>query len=72
MLSPICEQWISYILDLYISISLPISFWYDNQTAIHIVSNLIFHERAKHLDIDLVREKFKQEFIHPCHISIEL
>lgn len=71
-----CElQWISYILhDLNVPVFLPISLWCDNQAAIYIASNPVFHERTKHLDIDchLVRDKFKQGFIHPHHISTKL
>lgn len=76
MASTVCElQWISYLLhDLNIPISLPISLWCDNQSVKHIASNRIFHECTKHLDIDchLLRDKFKQGFIHPHHVSTKL
>ncbi|KAK4386695.1 Retrovirus-related Pol polyprotein from transposon RE1 [Sesamum angolense] len=69
----VCElQWISYLLsDFHISVPRPIPVYCDNQAAIHIVANPVFHERTKHLEIDchLVRDKFKAGFILPSHIS---
>ncbi|XP_020547406.1 uncharacterized protein LOC110011562 [Sesamum indicum] len=49
-----CElQWIAYLLkDFGVSVTLPKPFHCDNQVAIHIMANPVFHERTKHLDID--------------------
>ncbi|KAL0454595.1 UNVERIFIED_CONTAM: Retrovirus-related Pol polyprotein from transposon RE1 [Sesamum latifolium] len=69
----VCElQWICYLLhDLDVSVPMPIPIFCDNQAAIHIVANPVFHERTRHLEIDchLVRDKFKAGFILPSHIS---
>ncbi|KAD4889124.1 hypothetical protein E3N88_21197 [Mikania micrantha] len=47
------------LLELKISSSLPISVFCDNQAAISISVNPVFHDRTKHFDIDLhfFREK---------------
>jgi hypothetical protein len=59
--SATCElQWVLYLLaDLKIQLTKVPILYCDNQSAIHIASNPVFHERTKHLDIDchLVREK---------------
>lgn len=69
----VCELlWLSYLLkELQLNVATPISLWCDSQAASHIVKNLVFYERTKHLDIDchLVHEQFKRGFVLPQHIS---
>ena len=52
-------------------LQLPVPLWCDNRAAIHIVENLVFHERTKHLDIDchLVHEKFNDGLLRLCLVS---
>lgn len=46
------------------SIRAPI-IYYDNQSALHIAVNQVFHKRSKHLEIDChsVREKKSEEIV---------
>ncbi|KAK7401051.1 hypothetical protein VNO78_12363 [Psophocarpus tetragonolobus] len=56
-----CElQWLTYLLtDLKVPFSKQAILYCDNQSALHIAANPVFHEHTKHLEIDchLVRKK---------------
>ena len=46
-------MWICQLLrEVGIETSLPVKIWCDNQVAMHITSNPVFHERTKHIEID--------------------
>ncbi|XP_016177875.1 uncharacterized protein LOC107620185 [Arachis ipaensis] len=53
-------QWLLYLLnDYHVSHPQPINLYCDNQYALYIAANLVFHERTKHIELDchIVREK---------------
>ena len=56
-----CEiQWLTYLLlEFRISFNQPANLFCDNNSAIQIASNQVFHERTKHIELDchIVREK---------------
>ena len=70
-----CEIiWLHYLLaKVGIKTSIPTKLRCDNQVARHIVSNPIFHERTKHIEIDchFVREKIQLDLISTGYVKIE-
>ncbi|KAL6185670.1 hypothetical protein ACLB2K_041800 [Fragaria x ananassa] len=72
MATTCCEiTWLQNILkDLNVCQAQPVKLYCDNQAAIHIASNPVYHESTKHIEIDchVVREKVQNGFIRTAHI----
>ena len=71
----ICEiMWICQLLmEVGIETSIPATLWCHNQAAMHIASNLVFHERTKHIEINyhFVREKIQLGLISIGYVKTE-
>jgi hypothetical protein len=60
--------WIKQLLvDMDIETRRPMKIFCDNQAARHIASNLVFHERTKHIEVDC---HFIQKKIHSKEIKM--
>ena len=54
MAQSVCEILWPHQLSMDVSIETPVpaKLWCDNQVALHIAFNPVFHERTKHIEID--------------------
>lgn len=72
MASLTCELiWLRSLLnDLGFTDPEPMTLFCDNQAAIHIAANPVFHERTKHIEVDchFVREKVQSNIIRTAFI----
>ena len=68
-----CElMWIKHLRkELRFVVKLPMTMHCDNQAAIYIASNPIFHERTKHIEVDchITREKVEDGVIATPYVS---
>ncbi|XP_039012794.1 uncharacterized protein LOC120142110 [Hibiscus syriacus] len=67
-----CELvWLASLLSSF-NISIPhVKLFCDNQTAVHLAINQVFHERTKYIEIDchFVRDKIKDGFLKLLHVG---
>ena len=73
MASVACKiTWVMQLLkDLKINHHKPTMLFYDNQAALYIAANPIFHERTKHIEVDchLVQDKILEGKIKTFHVT---
>ncbi|GMJ10791.1 hypothetical protein HRI_004748300 [Hibiscus trionum] len=71
MASATCELvWLAALLSSFHIDTSPVFLYCDNQAALHLASNQVFHERSKHIEVDchFVREKLNSGFLKLFHI----
>ena len=73
MATTTCEiTWLLYLLrDLHIPYDKPALMYCDNQAALHISANPVFHERSKHIEADyhIVRNKILDGTLKTFYVS---
>ena len=69
----VCEiMWLhQLLLEVGIETPIPANLWCDNQIVLHIVSNPVFHELTKHIEINchFIREKIQLSLISTGYVK---
>ncbi|RVW64388.1 Retrovirus-related Pol polyprotein from transposon RE1 [Vitis vinifera] len=69
-----CEIiWIHQLLcEVGMKCTMPTKLWCDNQAALHIVANPVYHERTKHIEVDchFIREKIEENLVSTGYVKI--
>ena len=73
MATAVCEiQWMTYLLsDLQVPHSTAVPLFCDNDSAIAIVENPVFHEHTKHIELDchFIRDRYQAGLVKPLPIT---
>ncbi|XP_070026458.1 uncharacterized protein [Nicotiana sylvestris] len=68
-----CEIiWIHHLLtEIGLEHPIPAKLWCDNQAALHIASNLVYHEITKHIEVDyhFIHEKIQENLISTGYVK---
>ena len=74
MTQSVCEiMWLHQLLmEVDIMTVVPAKLWCDNQAALHIALNHVFHELTKHIEIDchFVRKKIQLGLISTGYVKM--
>ncbi|GKE39488.1 cysteine-rich receptor-like protein kinase 8, partial [Tanacetum coccineum] len=75
LLLDIASYWVvSLLKDIGLTDLGPADLHCDNQVALHIAANLMFHARTKHIKVDchFVRDQIKADLVKPSYVNTKL